>query len=162
MVWLGVDLGDAWVGLALSDPELTLAHPAGNITVNGDPFHALDAVVDIIEDESVDHVVVGLPLLMDGTDGRSAKKARRWARNLERRMHALAGDGQFDPRSIATVTLLDERLTTVSAHRQLIEAGVGTRRHRPMVDQQSAVVILQTALEQRDGRGGTTSGRQFG
>lgn len=84
MVWLGVDLGNARVGLALSDPGLTLAHPAGNVQVNGDSFFALDAVIGVIEDENVDHVVVGLPLQMDGTEGRSAKKARRWADNLKR------------------------------------------------------------------------------
>lgn len=150
MVWLGVDLGNARVGLALSDPELTLAHPAGNITVAGDSFQALDGVIDVIEDESVDMVVVGLPIQMDGTEGKNAKKARRWANNLEKRMRAYAEDGQFDPKAIPTVTLLDERLTTVSAHRLLLEARVGTRRHRPMVDQQSAVVILQTALDRRE------------
>ena len=69
MVWLGVDLGNARVGLALSDPELTLAHPAGNVPVNGDSFFALDPVIGVIEDEGVDHVVVGLPLQMDGARG---------------------------------------------------------------------------------------------
>lgn len=77
-------MGDARVGLALSDPELTLAHPAGNIQVYGDSFRALDEVIDVIEDESVDHVVVGLPLLLNGEAGKSAKKARRWAANLEK------------------------------------------------------------------------------
>ena len=127
MVWLGVDLGNARVGLALSDPELTFAHPAGNIHVAGDYFFAIDEVLNVIEDEHVDHVIVGLPLQMDGTEGKSAKKARRWAANL--------------------VSLIDERLTTVSAHRQLFEAHKASNKHRPVVDQQSAVVILQTALD---------------
>lgn len=74
MVWLGIDLGDARVGLALSDPELTLAHPIGNIQVYGDSFRALDEVIDVIGDESVDHVVIGLPLLLNGEEGKSAKK----------------------------------------------------------------------------------------
>ena len=112
MVWLGIDLGDARVGLALSDPELTLAHPIGNIQVYGDSFRALDEVIDVIGDESVDHVVIGLPLLLNGEEGKSAKKARRWSVNLE-----------------------------------LFDARIGGRKHRPMVDQQSAVVILQTALD---------------
>ena len=139
MVWLGVDLGNARVGLALSDPELTFAYPAGNIAVNGDSFFALDPVIGIIEDEGVDHVVVGLPLQMDGTAGRSAKKARRWADNLKKRMSALLDDGQF-------------ALTTVSAHRLLHDAQIGGRQHRPVVDQQAAVVILQTALDSRENR----------
>lgn len=152
MVWLGVDLGNARVGLALSDPELTLAHPAGNIVVTGDSFFALDPVIDLIEEEHVDHVIIGLPLQLDGTEGRSAKKARRWANNLQKRMALLLEDGVFALPDIPTVTLVDERLTTVSAHRQLYEAQVSSKRHRPMVDQQSAVVILQTALDSRESR----------
>ncbi|TPF95767.1 Holliday junction resolvase RuvX [Bifidobacterium sp. UTBIF-78] len=156
MVWLGVDLGNARVGLALSDPELTFAHPAGNIHVAGDYFFAIDEVLNIIEDEQVTHVVVGLPLNMDGTEGKSAKKARRWAANLEKRLIAEFGPeaGEWDSSepsegalAIPRVSLIDERLTTVSAHRQLFEAQRSSNRHRPVVDQQSAVVILQTALD---------------
>ncbi|OZG69293.1 Holliday junction resolvase RuvX [Bifidobacterium eulemuris] len=147
MVWLGVDLGNARVGLALSDPELTLAHPAGNIAVYGDSFFALEDVCALIEDEHVDHVVVGLPLQMDGTEGKSAKKARRWADNLTKRLNLLVDDEQSPLQKVPQVSLVDERLTTVSAHRLLLDASVRTNRHRPVVDQQSAVVILQTALD---------------
>ncbi|QOL34120.1 Holliday junction resolvase RuvX [Bifidobacterium lemurum] len=147
MVWLGVDLGNARVGLALSDPELTLAHPAGNIAVYGDSFFALEDVCALIEDEHVDRVIVGLPLQMDGTEGKSAKKARRWADNLTKRLKLLVDDDQSPIQTVPQVTLVDERLTTVSAHRLLLDASVRTNRHRPVVDQQSAVVILQTALD---------------
>jgi putative Holliday junction resolvase len=146
MVWLGVDLGNARVGLALSDPELTFAHPAGNIHVAGDYFFAIDEVLDVIEDEHVTHVVVGLPLQMDGSEGKSAKKARRWAANLGKRLQSLREE-QSEEHQITQVSLVDERLTTVSAHRQLFEANKASDRHRPLVDQQSAVVILQTALD---------------
>ena len=138
MVWLGIDLGDARVGLALSDPGITLAYPAGNIQVYGDSFRALDEVVDVIEDELVDHVIVGLPLLLSGEEGKSAKKARRWTVNLE-----------YSLTQVPTIELVDERLTTVTAHHQLFDAQIGGHEHRPMVDQQSAVVILQTAIDRR-------------
>ncbi|KAA8830759.1 Holliday junction resolvase RuvX [Bifidobacterium tissieri] len=138
--WLGVDLGNARVGLAKSDPELTFAHPIGNVQVWGnDYFHVLDDVLDVIEDEDIAHVVVGHPLQLNGAEGKSAKKARRWAGALERR---IAEEG-----IAVTVELLDERLTTVDAHRQLREAGLSTREHRPSIDQQSAVVLLQEALD---------------
>lgn len=150
MVWLGIDLGDARVGLALSDPGITLAHPVGNIQVYGDSFRALDEVVDVIEDESVDHVVVGLPLLLSGEEGRSAKKARRWTVNLERRLRAAVEDDEYSLTQVPTIELVDERLTTVTAHHQLFDAQIGGRGHRPMVDQQSAVVILQTAIDRRE------------
>lgn len=146
MVWLGVDLGNARVGLALSDPELTFAHPAGNIHVAGDYFFAIDEVLNVIEDEHVTRVIVGLPLQMDGTEGKSVKKARRWAANLEKRLQSERED-ESDKHQIPQVSLVDERLTTVSAHRQLFEAHKASDKHRPVVDQQSAVVILQTALD---------------
>ena len=75
MVWLGIDLGDARVGLALSDPGLTFAHPIGNVQVFGDSFRAIDEVLEVIEDNNVEKVVIGLPLQLDGTEGKSAKKS---------------------------------------------------------------------------------------
>ena len=146
MVWLGIDLGDARVGLALSDPGITLAYPAGNIQVYGDSFRALD---EVIEDELVDHVIVGLPLLLSGEEGKSAKKARRWTVNLERRLRAAVEDDEYSLTQVPTIELVDERLTTVTAHHQLFDAQIGGHEHRPMVDQQSAVVILQTAIDRR-------------
>ena len=103
MVWLGIDLGDARVGLALSDPGITLAHPAGNIQVYGDSFRALDEVVDVIEDESVDHVVVGLPLLLSGEEGKSAKKARRWTVNLEKRLRIAQEDENYALKEVPSI-----------------------------------------------------------
>ena len=100
---------------------------------------AIFKCVDLIDDEQISHVVIGYPLLLDGTEGKSAKKARRWAKALEKHL--------LNAGMTATVELLDERLTTVSAHRQLIEAGLATRKHRPNVDQQSAVLLLQAALD---------------
>ncbi|WP_101623099.1 Holliday junction resolvase RuvX [Bifidobacterium parmae] len=150
MTWLGIDLGDARVGLALSDPELTLAHPIGNIQAYGDSFRALDDVIYVIEDEQVDHVVIGLPLLLNGDEGKSAKKARRWASNLVKRINRMVEDGDIHLNTTPDVELMDERLTTVSAHRQLHEANIAGRKHRPVVDQQSAVVILQSALDRKE------------
>lgn len=149
MAWLGVDLGDARVGLALSDPEYTFAHPAGTIDAMGDSFHTLDAVIDIVERQDIDHIVIGLPLRLDGSEGHSAKKARRWADNLRKRMTALGAQPEWSVRRLPQVTLFDERLTTVSAHQQLLEADLSSRKHRSVVDQQSAVIILQSALDSR-------------
>lgn len=139
-VWMGVDLGDARVGIAVSDPEGSMAYPLRDITVYGDSFQALDECIEIIDDHHVNHVVVGYPLLLNGEEGKSARKDRRWAQQLRIRLVR---------RGISSVSvqLQDERLTTVTAHRQLEEAGYRARKHRPMVDQQSAVIILQTALD---------------
>lgn len=135
---MGVDLGNARVGISLADTELAMAQPLTNITVVADSFEALDDVADLIESHGVSTVVVGLPLQMNGSDGKAAKKARRWASQLERRV-----------KETARVVLHDERLTTVTAHRQLLEAGRGSKSHRSVVDQQAAVIILQSALDAR-------------
>ncbi|MEE1296403.1 MAG: Holliday junction resolvase RuvX [Bifidobacterium sp.] len=150
MTWLGVDLGEARVGLALSDPEVTLAHPVGNVQVHGDSFHALDDVLDVIEDEHVERVVVGLPLQLDGTEGKSAKKARRWARALERRLDGELHDAASGIDWRPEVVLEDERLTTVDAHHRLAAAQLDSRRHRRVVDQQAAMTILQSAIDRAD------------
>ena len=113
-IWMGIDLGDARVGIALSDPELILAHPRGNIKVPGDSFYALEDVIDAIEEENVERVFVGYPLLLNGS---------------------------------VKAELCDERLTTVSAHSMLLEAGMSMRSHRSAVDQQSAVILLQEILD---------------
>lgn len=147
MVWLGIDLGNARVGLALSDPELTFAHPIGNIQVFGDYFQAIDDVINIIEDENVTRVIIGLPLQLDGTEGKSAKKALRWGKNLLKRMQVLCDEDDWMLPDVPEVAWKDERLTTVSAHIQLSQADFSTRQHRPMIDQQSAVLILQSALD---------------
>ncbi|MDF7641553.1 Holliday junction resolvase RuvX [Bifidobacterium sp. ESL0784] len=150
MTWLGVDLGDARVGLALSDPELSFAHPEGNIQANGDSFRALDEVVDFIDDHvDIDRVVIGLPLLLSGEAGKSAKKAKRWAANLAKRLEIAVQSEDYKIDNVPEIVLQDERLTTVSAHHQLSQASVQSRNHRPVVDQQSAVVILQSALDTR-------------
>ncbi|WEV52358.1 Holliday junction resolvase RuvX [Bifidobacterium sp. ESL0798] len=150
MTWLGVDLGDARVGLALSDPELSFAHPEGNIAANGDSFRALDEVVDFIDGHpDIDRVVIGLPLLLSGEAGKSAKKARRWAANLAKRLGVAVQSEDYTIDKVPEIVLQDERLTTVSAHHQLSQANVQSRNHRPVVDQQSAVVILQSALDGR-------------
>lgn len=147
MAWLGVDLGNARVGLALSDPECSLAHPIGNIEVWGDYFQAMNDVLNVIEDEHVDCVIVGLPLQMDGSEGPSARKARRWISELIHELVQETADPQSGIMTMPDVRLLDERLTTVDSHRMLFDANVNSRNHRAMIDQQSAVVILQMALD---------------
>lgn len=144
-IWMGIDLGQARVGVALCDPELTLAYPAGNIEVQGDYFRALGPVVDLIHEHEAERVIVGYPLLLNGAEGSSAKKAKRWVRNLSR---ILTDEAELAKDSPVRVVLRDERLTTVSAHHQLYEAQIGGRGHKPRVDQQSAVVLLQSALDE--------------
>ncbi len=128
---IAVDVGKARVGVAMCDPEAILATPYDTLTRGHSDVTAVAALVN----ESVLEVIVGLPRLMDGSEGTAAKDARRWARALARKI------------SPVPVRMVDERLSTVSAHAQLHEAGRAGRTHRSVVDQAAAVIILETALD---------------
>lgn len=131
-VRIGVDVGKVRVGVARSDAAGILATPYATLKAGrGD----LDSVAKLVRETEALEVIVGLPLNMDGTEGPSAKAARKWARRLFRRIEPV------------TVRMLDERLSSVQAHRQLHEAGRKEIAHRAVVDQVAAVVILENALE---------------
>ena len=133
-VRLAIDVGKARVGVARCDEDAILAVPVK--TLRRDRYEAdIDEAADLVEEYSAMEVIVGLPRHLNGKSSASARDARQWARNL-----ALL----IEP---VTVRLIDERLTTVSAHRSLHEAGRSERNFRSVVDQAAAVVILEQALD---------------
>jgi putative Holliday junction resolvase len=131
---LGLDLGAARIGVAISDDEASLALPLGTLRA-GAP-QDLRAVAELVREHEVTRVVVGNPLLLSGEAGEASVHAAAFADAL---------------RAVLTVPvdLYDERLTTVEAERRLGEAGVPGRRRRSVVDQTAAVVILQSYLDGR-------------
>jgi putative holliday junction resolvase len=131
-VRLGIDPGDARIGVARSDPSGVLATPVATVPRGeGD----LDRLAAILEDEAAIEVVVGLPRSLSGSEGPAAAKAREFAAVLARRVAPVP------------VRLCDERLTTVTAESMLRERGKKGAKRRAVVDQAAAVVILQNALE---------------
>jgi putative Holliday junction resolvase len=134
--WLGVDLGQARVGLAKSDPGLVLAMPLATLARAGRSIEALaDHLAGLARDENARRVVVGWPLNMDGTAGPKAAEAAGLAAALE-------------ARGVETA-LQDERRTTAQASAQLREAGRNSRTQRAVIDQAAATLILQAALDAR-------------
>ena len=130
---LGLDLGEKTIGVALSDRLLMVATPME--TLKRGKFPADAARLDnIISEQGVGGLVVGLPLNMDGSDGPSAQSARAFARNW-------AG------RSEIPLALWDERLSTVAVTRTLLEADASRKRRSEVVDRMAAAYILQGALE---------------
>ena len=130
-VRLGVDVGDVRVGLARSDLDGMIATPVETLARD-------TAVVQVLaEAEELDArvIMVGLPRSLNGTEGAAAQKARTFAVELVARSQDLE------------VRLIDERLTTVSAHKALHSSGRKGRKHRQVVDQVAAVMILQQALD---------------
>jgi len=132
-VRLGVDVGSVRVGVARSDPEGLLAMPL--VTLRRGRGDLVDLARLAAEHEAVE-VVVGLPRTLADREGTAARAATSYARRLAER---LASD--------VTVRLVDERLSTVAATRELRASGIDTRRGRKVVDQAAAVIILQGALD---------------
>jgi putative holliday junction resolvase len=131
-VRLAVDVGDARIGIASSDPSGLLAVPVETIRRGpGD----LDRLAALAQEYNALEVVVGLPRSLSGAEGPAAVKTREVARLIARRLVPLP------------VRLVDERMTTVTAERVLRERGKKSAKRRAVVDQAAAVVILQHALD---------------
>jgi putative Holliday junction resolvase len=134
-VRVGVDVGSARVGVAASDPSGTFAHPVRTLARDTSGGTDLTRIVDLVLELEAVEVVVGLPRHLSGQEGEAARTARQYAAALAARLGTV------------TVRLVDERLTTVDAHRTLRDSGVPGRGQRAVVDQAAAVLILQTALD---------------
>ena len=132
---LGVDLGERRIGLALSDPSRTVASPHDVLRRSGDPAADRRAIVALAFEVGAGVIVVGLPLSLSGKSGPAARAARAEVEAIR----AIAGDIE--------VVLHDERLTTVTAERALIEGGVRRDARRQVIDKVAAAVMLQSWLE---------------
>ena len=130
---LGIDFGLKRVGLAVSDRTGTLVSPYKTIerTTRGALF---DELLEIIQKESVEAIVVGLPLSMDGEDTLTTRQARNFADSLGRRTEL-------------PLHLMDERLTSAQAEEELNAAGMRGKKKKMALDSQAAVVILRSWIE---------------
>ena len=129
---LGIDVGAVRIGVAVCDRDGVLATPVETVKAGEGDLGRLAALAGEYE---VVEAVVGLPRSLSGGEGPAAAKAREFAGRLARTIRPIP------------VRLVDERLTTVTATRELRESGVRGRRSRAVVDQAAAVVILQNALD---------------
>ena len=131
-VRLGVDVGSVRVGVASCDPDGVLATPVETVRRGkGD----LDRLAALCAEREAMEVVVGLPRSLSGDEGDAAQSARRFAVLLSRRIAPIP------------VRMVDERLSTKAALRDMRASGVSERRGRSAVDQAAAVIILQSALD---------------
>lgn len=128
-------MGEARVGLATCDPAGVLATPVATLRRDHEGLSEVDEIVAQARERQVIEVVVGLPRSLSGAEGVAATAIRDYASALHRRLGG------------TPVRLVDERLSTVDAHRSLHSSGVPGRHHRSRVDQAAAVVILQAALD---------------
>lgn len=143
-VRLALDWGRARIGVAACDAQGTLAYPVETLNARDEGAVAVGLRRLVAEYEPTGFIV-GLPRHLRGTEGETAAYVRERARWLARRFPGVE------------VRLIDERLSTVSASRQLREAGRSARQQRGVIDQAAAVAILNTALDAE-----RTSGRRAG
>lgn len=137
---IGVDLGSRRVGVAVSDAGRRMAVPRTTVVVPQDDDEAVvGALVGLVDETGATAVVVGLPLSLDGRRGPAARAALATAERLHRAL---------SPRAVAVETV-DERLTTVTAHKQLAAAGRRSRQRRGTVDETAATVLLQAWLDRQ-------------
>jgi putative Holliday junction resolvase len=132
---LGVDVGSVRVGLAASDPGGILATPIETIARDLGSGADQGVIAAVVLERDVLEVVVGLPRSLSGGEGPAARGARAYAVTLAARIRP------------TPVRLIDERLTTIDAHRKLRDSGLPGRAQRAVVDQAAAVLILQSALD---------------
>jgi putative holliday junction resolvase len=135
-VRLGIDVGDARVGVARSDRDGMLATPVETVARDG----AARRVAEIAVEVDAGSIVVGLPRSLNGSLGPAAQKALDFCAELDTELDAA---GRRLP-----LRMMDERMTTVDAHQALRGSGRKTKKHRSVVDQVAAVMILQQGLDQ--------------
>jgi putative Holliday junction resolvase len=130
---LAIDYGSKRIGLALSDPTGTLARPLPFVPAKADAQLARELAA-LAKKEEAHLILLGLPRHMDGSIGEAAAHVQAFAALL----------GQATP---VRIQLIDERLSTVQASRQLQEAGRNARQQRGKIDSEAACVLLQGYLD---------------
>jgi putative Holliday junction resolvase len=140
---LGVDVGDVRVGVATCDPQGLIATPVETVRQGPD---AIPRLVALAREYEVIELIVGLPLSLSGREGPAVAKVRAFVRELA---PAVAP---------ASVRLVDERMSTMTAESHLRASGLAGRKQagkkrRTVIDQAAATVILQAALDAERAQG---------
>lgn len=131
--YIGLDVGDRTIGIAISDPFLLTAQSLMTIKRKS-KIEDIEIINDIIKEKEVSKIIVGLPKNMNNTIGPQAKKVKTFVKEL--RKHT-----DLD------IEYVDERLTTISATRVLIEQNVSRKKRKDVIDSVAATYILQTYLD---------------
>ena len=124
---LGIDYGEARIGIAATDPVGIMAHPVE--TIHRRQTDAVTRIVQIVQERGIRTLVLGLPVRMDGTEGSAAVKVRAFGRELSAALPGLP------------LIFMDECLTTVIAQEKLHAAGKKTKSFRPVIDQSRASLL---------------------
>ena len=130
---LGIDYGEARIGVAATDACGILAHPVESI--HRGKVNSLDRIRELVQQKGIRTLVLGLPIRMDGTEGTACAKVRAFGEKL----HATLPD--------LPLVYVDEYLTTTIAQEKLHQAGKKAKNFKPIIDQAAAVEILNNWME---------------
>lgn len=133
---LGIDHGDARIGIAATDDLGILAHPVE--TIDRAKTEPIERIVQLVALRRIKTLVIGLPLRMDGGEGASSIKVRKFAKQLRERLPELP------------VVFVDETLTTSTASDKLRQAGKKAKNQKGIIDQAAAVEILNLWMGNED------------
>ena len=131
---MGLDYGEARTGVALSDELGMMAHGLESIEPKGNDKKLLERICEIIKANKVSKIVIGYPLNMNATKGPRVEKTDAFIKKLEKETGL-------------PVEKIDERLTTVAAHKTMTLLGVSAEKKKKIVDTISAEYILQMYLD---------------
>jgi len=138
---MGLDVGDKTIGVAVSDELGITANPVTVIQRTASLKKDIGEVRRIAEAGGVERIVVGMPLMLDGTMGIQAEKVAGFVEALRRRVRI-------------PVDVWDERLTTVEVERVLVEMDQSRAKRRKVIDKLAAAVILKSYLDRQSAKAG--------
>lgn len=135
---LGLDLGTKTLGIAISDVLGIAAHGLENFVFEkGNYKAARERVLQIVKEQDIEEIALGLPLHMNGDVSERAKSSMRFRDDLLKENPNLK------------IELVDERMTTIIANNRLLEANLSRNKRKQVIDQQAAVVILESYMSTR-------------
>jgi len=142
MRYLGLDLGSKTIGVAISDPTLTIASTYKTIFFKDENYQStLNEIKQIVEDYEIKKIILGLPKNMNNTLGERAIITTEYKKMLENAIEI-------------EVILFDERLTSVISNNVLIKADLSRKKRKKKVDSVAAQIILQDYLNKENNKNG--------
>ncbi len=139
---MGLDVGDATIGVAISDGLLITAQ--GKTTIRRTSLKIdIDLLIDFIVEDNINKIVVGLPKNMNGTIGPQAEKTQDFAKKL---LKKIKYSDRIENHDIEIV-MWDERLTSKAAERAMLEANLSRKKRKKIIDKIAAIYILQGYLD---------------
>lgn len=135
---LGIDYGDARVGFAISDPLGITAQGLETLRHNGNDKIVLKRIEELIKQYEITKIAIGMPYNMNGTSGDRVDITKKFIHKIKCRFNNIE------------IEQIDERLTTVSAHKTMNYLDINPKQKKQIVDTISAVYILEICLNKQD------------